>query len=82
MGGERKPPRGNDICIGPDRASTQRSKERMFQPERTTYAKALRLKQPTESEREREREKEKFRKAVDKDLIPLYRTDPTPSPTW
>lgn len=55
MGGERKPPRGNDICIGPDRASTQRSKERMFQPARTTYAKALRLKQPTESEREREK---------------------------
>lgn len=52
----------------------------MFQPERTTYAKALRLKQPIESERERE--KEKFRKAVGKDLIPLYRTDPTPSPTW
>ena len=64
MGGERKPPRSNDICIGPDRASTQRSKERMFQPERTTYAKALRLKQPIESERERERKKSSGRQWI------------------
>ena len=80
MGGKREPPRGSDICIGPERACTQRSRERMFQPERTTYAKALRLKQPIECEREKK--KEKFRKAVGKDLIPLCRTDPTPLPIW
>lgn len=64
MGGERKPPRGSDICIGPERASTKRSKERMFQPERTTYAKALRLKQPVESVREKERKKNSGRQWV------------------
>lgn len=53
MGREREPSWGSDICIELERASTQRSGERLFQPERTTYAKALRLKQPIECEREK-----------------------------
>ena len=69
MGGERKPPWGSDICVapvGPEGASMQKPRERVFQPERTTYGKALRLKQPIECEGgKREKERESGRQRVE-----------------
>lgn len=84
MSEERKPPWGSDICVGPvgpEGASMQRSRERVFQPERTPYGKALRLKQPIECEG-RKREKEENREAVGGELVPLCRDDSTPWTIW